>query len=511
MAFESGPPPPDPEDFLRPSPPEPPRPRGWFVLLTVLVIVSLLGSSLAALFWMLGQRAAATAVAPEPVQVVEIEPSAAAEEPAEPDEPRAATAESALVTPPPAATADSPTAGSDGARVNRIVLVNADRQIETVAPDGSDRRILTEGRRVYQFPAWSPDGATIAAIGASASGSGIFLLDDTAGQDPSPLYFSSDSARAPFYLYWSPDSTRISFLANNPRDRIGLNLIEAADGAISRLIATGSPFYWNWTADASQMLIHSGSHAEDARLVMIDETGLDRTPQIDAPGLFQAPGISAGSLYWAYSQFRDGGNSWLVIADADNNAVYEERHAGPAALSWSPTRDQLAYISGSADDFTFWGPLRLLDVAGGASRLLSSDLVLAFFWSPDGRKIATISAPRINDMGGVDALLPDAGKARAASRGARQQGQFELSLSVFDVDSGAGLQVASFVPTPLFARQFLPFFDQYALSHSLWSPDSSALVLSVVDGRERKIMVAPAGGGRMREVGQGDIAFWSSR
>ena len=31
----------------------------------------------------------------------------------------------------------------------------------------------------------------------------------------------------------------------------------------------------------------------------------------------------------------------------------------------------------------------------------------------------------------------------------------------------------------------LPYFDQYALSHRVWAPDSSAIVLPLIDANER--------------------------
>jgi TolB protein len=69
----------------------------------------------------------------------------------------------------------------------------------------------------------------------------------------------------------------------------------------------------------------------------------------------------------------------------------------------------------------------------------------------------------------------------------------------------------SFSPTPLFLSQFLPFFDQYALSHRLWSPDSNALVLPImVDGRAQ-IIVVDAERGEARRLANGISAFWSQQ
>jgi TolB protein len=92
-----------------------------------------------------------------------------------------------------------------------------------------------------------------------------------------------------------------------------------------------------------------------------------------------------------------------------------------------------------------------------------------------------------------------------------QQFIIEFRLFVVDVTTGDGLQLAAFTPTVTFLSQFLPFFDQYALSHRLWSPDSTALVLPIQVQDEAHIFVVPVNGGQPQEIVQGDMAFWSQR
>jgi TolB protein len=400
--------------------------------------------------------------------------------------------------------------------LNRIVFVNDERQIETVAPDGSQRRLLTDEDLFYEFPAWSPDGSGIAALGSDRSGGGIFLLhDDEEPGDPQELFF--DRNRRPFYLYWSPDSQQISFLANNPVNGIGLNVMDARVGEESRTIASGSPFYWNWTADSKQMLIHSGTQEDDPRLVLIDDAGQDQTPQIPAPGYFQAPGISPSGRFWAYSQLKEGGISWITIDDQFNGEQWAERHAGSIALNWSPVADKLAFISGDNNGrFNFWGPLRLLDIATSKTRLLSSNLVLAFFWSLDGKQIFTISVPNSNGLnGGIEVReTKNRHLARNSQAGPPSQHTMphQFILSVIDVETGTGLELSEVTLPTIFLSQFLVFFDQYALSHNLWSPDSEQIVLPIiVDDGENQIVVISTKSGRMHQVGSGHMAFWSKQ
>ena len=56
----------------------------------------------------------------------------------------------------------------------------------------------------------------------------------------------------------------------------------------------------------------------------------------------------------------------------------------------------------------------------------------------------------------------------------------------------------------------LPYFDQYALSHHFWAPDSSAIVLPLSDEANLDhVVVIPADGGDPHAVATGWVGFWS--
>jgi TolB protein len=84
-----------------------------------------------------------------------------------------------------------------------------------------------------------------------------------------------------------------------------------------------------------------------------------------------------------------------------------------------------------------------------------------------------------------------------------------LRLLIVSPDDGAIRLDRPVRLSDTFVSQLLPYFDQYALSHRLWSPDGSAIVLPLVgdDGRTR-ITVLQQDGGRPREIAEAEIAFW---
>jgi TolB protein len=376
--------------------------------------------------------------------------------------------------------------------------------LATIAPDSSDQRLLTDAEHFFQFPTWSPDNSRVAVIGSALDNVGVYVVPDTIGSALQTLYESDEET--PFYLYWSPNSQQVSFLANHPSGlalHIGDVLAES-----SRVLATGSPFYWDWTPGGDQLLIHSGFAGDDSRLALIDPNGDGNGDNISQPGFFQAPGVSSNGRYWAYAQVDGDDNGELTIFDAESSQqTVAQSHQGLVAMGWNPTSDVLAYITPGIDAPVFYGPLHILDAATGESQLLVDDLVIAFFWSPDGRYIAYFTVAETDDNT-IQAGNPAKG-GDLSKPGIQEVEDLFLSVWIADTQDGSARRLRTFEPTNLFVFQFLPFFDQYSLSHRLWSPDSSSLVIPIVEDGAPRISIVPIDGSQSRVVEDGIIGFWS--
>ena len=393
----------------------------------------------------------------------------------------------------------APSAGG----VNRIVVVSEDGSLRTLNPDGTGRRLYHLSDLSFRFPAWSPDGASIAAIGSNASESGVYVLRDADNPQATALFHSQ--GRAPFYLYWSPNSTQIAFLANDPETGIGLWLADRERKDKARQISSGRPYYWQWLQNSAELFVHSGGEGAEARLGFLKVEDGGSGANIAPPGVFQAPGLSPSGAYLAFAEEVGSQKSQVVIQARQGSERQTAPCSGAVAMSWSPGSDQLAFISPPVPAPHHFGPLRLLTPKTGEDRTLTGRTVVAFFWSPDGRSIAYLSpAGSGNDSG---AGLP----STATLASTQPQGQsLLLDLWLLDVSSGSQRLLTTFQPGRLFLEQFLPYFDQYAFSHRLWSPASDALLLPLTesDGTERVYLV-PTGGQSPRPLVEGTIGFWS--
>ncbi len=391
--------------------------------------------------------------------------------------------------------------GAGAAAQNRVAFVNPSGQLVTVAPDGGEERVLTPPGRRYQFPAWSPTENELAVIGVDAAGGGVFTVVDVDGAEAETLY--QDLSAGPIYLYWSPNGEKVGFLASGAGG-LGLEVATLENAELTE-VTSGSPVYWQWTRDSERLFVHTGL-GENGEVAFYNEAGRSGDRLAD-PGFFNAPGLSPSERYLAYAELTAAGARVILQGNTPGTAGVrrEVRYEGAAVLTWSPAADQLAIMSPPAAVGVPYGPIRLLDAATGDLTPLVDRSAVAFFWSPDGSRIAYLTP--------VQSGGPQAGRVlrNVSTLSANAVAQAtQLELRVVNVATGNDRALTTFTPTPLFVGQFLPFFDQYALSHSVWAPDSSAVVLPMFGPAGPQIVIVPLEG-ESTVLGSGEMPFWSRR
>jgi TolB protein len=421
--------------------------------------------------------------------------------------------------PPPGTELDGP--------AGLIAFVTGDGQPWVVDPESGTRAALSSAPQRAQFPAWSPAGAAVSfiAIGPAGAGVDVYQLEEGTGAagPVAPVRVYGRATEPPIYHGWSPDARWLALLANRA-DGLGLYLAPAPgsgsgdDGREPHLLATGAPFYWDWSPDGDSLLVHRNVLGPDAELGFTALASYALAPSFDAPGAVQSPAVAPSGEWIAYAT-RDAGDTRRVVllrvaaagaaggssveasagsSDAAGEARRELPHAGFAAVAWHPRHDVVAVQRGVLGAPHGYGPIVTIDARTGDLSHVTDDFSLAFWWAPDGGSIAYLS--------------PVAGAATPERQVALrvQGGGVRLALRVVDLDTGFTRELGRFTPSPLFLHQYLPFFDQYARSHRLWSPASDALVLPVIEGGASTLVVYGLDGS-VRILGPGDMPAWNVR
>ena len=324
--------------------------------------------------------------------------------------------------------------------------------------------------------------------------------------DPAIAYSSGD--RPPFYVYWSPDGRALSFLTTEI-DGLALRLAPADASAPAAVVRTGAPMYWSW-ADPSRLLVHSGGEGLAGFFGEVRPDGVSTEPTAILAGSFRVPAVSSDGRFRA---FATPGEATPAARSCSRRAIGPRRIRSTcsARLPSDSARARMSSRSSRPPSRAPSSPCRSdrcdsMDATSGDVRTLLEGRVIAFFWAPDGKTVAALSAPEPGDdnVAGVGrATLVASGSAQAAATGVK------VRLSFLNVETGAIRSRGTFALSDNFVDQVLPYFDQYALSHRVWSPDSASIALPVVAEGTEQIVVVQADGSGARRVADGIEGFWS--
>jgi TolB protein len=369
------------------------------------------------------------------------------------------------------------------------LLVIGDKSLTLLEQGGKGRVLAGDSNSDFRYPTLSPDRTRLAYIAQAADGSTLSVVQ-LAGGEPKVLYHSRDSQ--PFYMMWSPDGTRISFLSGQSDGSLAVRII-AADGSrepdLVRTAASSS--YFAWRPDSSALLLHSdGASSEDGRVAAYKPGSPQPILELSDPGQFKTPAWSADGTQFFYvaqpatqgAPSPDTVESVLTRVSADGVAhVLASEKRAALLFARAPASDHIAYTTVSASGY---GPLKLVDAAGGAPRVISrpDEQVPAFFWSPDGARLAYLTFER----------LPN--------------GSLRLTWHVVDRAGGTIRDLSSFAPSKAFIS-LLSFFDAYAFSFGLWSSRGDQLVYGADDG----VYVLDVASGKADRRSDGLMATWAGR
>jgi Tol biopolymer transport system component len=353
---------------------------------------------------------------------------------------------------------------------DRLIVLRDDGNLASMAPDGGSVVALTTEAgpdvRVTQ-PVASPDGRYLAWVEIRAGRASI-VTATRAGEvrDQIPLRI------APFFLQWDPTSTDIAYLGNLGIG-IGFGVIAAAMREPRDIaVGGGSPLYLAWSPDGDELLVHAGTDVL-GRTDMVH----DLRPTGDVPGKFQAPAWLPDGR--TIVDRRHGNAQQLIVVDgADRHVLTSFR--GGVLFEASPDGSRVAYRIDHADGSQ--AGMYVQDVDGGAPVRVTRAATTAFFWSPDGEALLLMTAEP--GSAPVQRWRVWDGKERFAS--------------------------VPFLPSPTFAQEYVPFFDQYSQALTPWSPDGSAFAYAgIVAGKAGVWVQSVDEGTAPALVSDGTVVVWS--
>jgi TolB protein len=388
-----------------------------------------------------------------------------------------------------------------GASVNRIVVQGADGNVYTIRPDGTGRIPLTQDGaelRIYRQPAWSPDAARVAWVEVAGSDSGLTSALVTGRPDAGAQTRVDMGDNPPFYLSWSPDGGRIAALGSADRG-LALRSIDVTGEEAPAVLAQAQPLYFAWSPDGARLVAHL--NGETVSLLSTDGS---ETPLGGQSAAFGAPEWMADGAAFVYAQ-RLAGTQQLVLADPSGATLRDlAAFDGTITFSLSPDGERVAFIDSTEMVPTAaLGPLSLASLSGAATpQVIDDGPVLAFFWSPQGDKLAYLTPGDHSQQGPRASLSPTL-----------EADHLNLWLQWHVWDGERSYELAQFRPSDTFLVDYLRFFDQYARSMTPWAPDGSAFVYTgdsedAISG----VWVQPViEGAPSVRIGDGVYAAWSPR
>ena len=285
-----------------------------------------------------------------------------------------------------------------------------------------------------------------------------------------------DTPTVPFFYEWSPTGDRVALLGNAPSGAgliFGLIDVEAEE---LTTIQSPPPFFFDWSPDGTSLIAHVGG----STLRVIDaETGdIESLPE--QSGAFSAPiwtdrGIVIATMVGPTVSspvvpvaYQSAGSEIVLIDPADD------------------TRNTLAEVDGPVRLFASADALALAVGATGAQQ------IEVIGW--DGQTRATLG------QGAIDLLQwsPDGSTLLWTERDA------DGTLVPKTWTNGETAEYASFRPSSEFASAYLPFWDQYDRTISLWATDSTAFSIPTDEG-----IVVHELDGESTTYADWDMAIWT--
>jgi Tol biopolymer transport system component len=394
-----------------------------------------------------------------------------------------------------------------GAAIGAVAMIAAGvlRPADVVTPHY--RPFITEAVAA-EFPAWSPDGRSLAYVARVEGRNQVFLRSLDAAQ---PIQLTRDPAGVISRPAWSPDGTRLYFVRGREVVSVGVA------GGEARVVMPNAP-----AVDAALAISRDGRRIVFARgdaglqSLWVGDLQTGEARMLDRAGLpspirrvndlaFSPDGATLGAMLGTAAQSGEPGVWLLPWPDGAprhvlTNAPYYS--GGYQVFSWMPDSRRIVFNAMPAHESS--SRLFLGDTVAGTFHQVTGGVngENSLSVSPDGTRIAFVST-----RAGLDLIeFPiDGGPPHLALQSSRDESYPDVSPSgvlVYVTDADGRLGVRLREASGSWSRDVMPAqVEGSVLAQPRLSPDGQRISVDVV-AAEHGIWIAPVAGGTAARLEQ---------
>jgi hypothetical protein len=242
------------------------------------------------------------------------------------------------------------------------------------------------------------------------------------------------------------------------RESLGLS-VAAVDGKGPALLLEGAPLFFSWSPSGERLAVHTGQQ----ELFLVDPDSNARERLTDEAMGFRTPSWSRDGALLAFAVPAEIGVAVFTTASDGWGREEAGRFPGGVVLTFLGHSHTMSVAVTSQAGSAMFDALWLIHEGAQPVRIAGGPFA-SCHWSPDGRLAALLTPAHTPDRMFFVRIVDQSGRVLA--------------------------ETDRFVPSDDI-QAHTAFSDQYALSHPIWAPDSSRLVVA---GRGRGDAVTSAFG-----------------